>query len=178
MRDTSQNLVINKQTVHPIKTLTSPYLSPSSTHSVQCSYQSISNRKDVSLGLGLTSSPPPCLPYPAQLVVFSVLCFQLPVWASSRAPMVWAFIFHSQVQITRLGLCTCRHAKCHICCGFVNSAHLVRKMMKTSWSYNLLCDCWWGKCGKFPFEKGYVRLKVAANMFRTGFCQKNLNDVG
>lgn len=145
MRDTSQNLVINKQTVHPIKSLTSPCLSPLYTHSLHCSYQSISDRKEVSFGLGLTSPHHPVLYSWFSSLSSPSTCLSE---CQTNAPvLVRPFIFHCQVLITQLRLCTPRHAKCHICCGFVNSIHLLSKMMRTSWSYNLLwlTECCWRK---------------------------------
>lgn len=69
---------------------------------------------------------PPVVPVLVSWPSFSSTCPSEGWWEHHpdtcfRAPVsVWAFIFHCQAQITRLGLCTHRRGKCCVCRGFVN----------------------------------------------------------
>lgn len=126
MRDTSHNLVINKQTPHPIKHLTSPCSSP------------ITNAIRVSQ-TGTVRSPRPR----PRSTPLSSTCLSAGRWehhpdTCSAAPLSRsAFIFRCRAQITRLRLCTRRRGKCRVCRGFCKHAHLLWKMAWMRWSYCL-----------------------------------------
>lgn len=142
MRDTSQNLVINKQTVHPIKSLTSPCSSPLnltvwSVHikvyqtgkKLTWPWQGLNPRSPLFCSPGFLP-PPVCLRASHRQVSEPRSQSELSSFIAKSRSHGWSFVPR-------------RRGKCHICYGFVNSTHLLWKMTGTSWSYKLLqlCGC-------------------------------------
>lgn len=126
MRDTSHNLVINKQTPHPIKHLTSP-CSSRITYAAWAHVEGISKSAKgvlyISPGLG-QGRPPHAHPVFISSTCLSV-CLSVGWWehhpdTSATAPLSRsAFIFRCRAQITRLRLCTRRRGE--FARGFVNT---------------------------------------------------------
>lgn len=155
MRDTSHNLVINKQTPHPIKHLTSPCSSPI-TNAIWARMEGISKSAKRVQYVSLGQGRPPFL---------SSTCLSAGRWehhpdTCSAAPLSSsAFIFHCRAQITRLRLCTRRRGKCPVCRGFCKHTHLLWKMPWMRWSYWL------------PEQPGCVRRR-GPNTWRSCFDRK------
>lgn len=177
MRDTSQNLVINKQTAHPIKHLTSPCLSLL-THT-QSGLRWSEHIKVYQTGTTWAQPWPGLNPLPSPPSSLGRLCTlpSLPTCPSAgqwehhpdtctTAPTpVRAFIFHCQAQITRLRLCTRRHGKCCVCQGFVNR----HTFCERGCEWDEVTNCWSGMAvaeGRgWPEAKGILDCPVL-----TGVC--------
>lgn len=132
MRDTSHNLVINKQTLHPIKHLTSPCSSPITIWARMEGISKSATRVQY-LGLGLGPGRPP-----------PSTCLSAGRWehhpdTCSAAPLSRsAFIFPCRARITRLRLCTRRRGKCRVCRAFCKHTHtFLWKTAWMRWSYRL-----------------------------------------
>lgn len=154
MRDTSHNLVINKQTPHPIKHLTSP-CSSRITYAAWAHVEGISKSAKgvlyISPGLGQGRPPPrtPCLHLLHLSVCLSVCGLMRASPRHERHSAALTLRFHLSLPGPDHSTASLYPPTRRVCQGFCKHVHLLWKTAWMRWSYWLseLRGCCWGERG-------------------------------